>query len=266
VADERPDSPEAARKLELWDNRARPFIILAALIPIIATVAERREVVLIVIDFVAWLVFLVDLIVHVRLTKHYLRRGIGIFDLGVVIATFPWYIIPGAENADLLLIARVARVVRLFIAGARLGPLGHLFQRLGRAFLYATLLLVVCSIVVQQVEDNRHGFDNLGDSLWWGVVTITTVGYGDIVPETTAGRIVAVVLMIGGLALLGALAGSLAAFLRVQDVGRKQDDANGMPDAVPTDVARELAALRAEVAELNRRVAALQSQEDSRGP
>jgi voltage-gated potassium channel len=106
----------------------------------------------------------------------------------------------------------------------------------------------------------EHGFENIWDSLWWGVVTITTVGYGDLVPESAAGRAVATVLMMGGLALLGALAGSLAAFLRIQDTGGEQpgDD----EPVTPADAAAELVALRAEVAELNRRVATLQVAED----
>ena len=250
-------SPEADEKLQRWEDRARPAIILAALVPIVATVASRREGVLVAIDFVCWFVFLADLIVHVRLTRTYLRRGIGMFDLGVVIATFPWYIIPGLENTDILLLARVARVARLVLAGTNLGPMRRLFERLGRAFLYAAILLVVCSIVVQQVEHGKHGFENIWDSLWWGVVTITTVGYGDLVPETAAGRAVATILMLGGLALLGALAGSLAAFLRIQDTGGTESGDRDPADA-PPDVASELAALRAEVAELNQRIASLQ--------
>lgn len=256
MADTHAISPEAAQRLDTWERRSRPAIILAALIPIIATIAERREGVLIVIDFVAWFVFLADLIVHIRLTRRYLKRGIGMFDLGVVIATFPWYVIPGLENADILLLARIARVARLFLAGTHLGPLRRLIERLGRAFLYGAILLVVCAIVVQQVEDGKHGFADIWDSLWWAVVTITTVGYGDLVPETAAGRVVAVILMFGGLALLGALAGSLAAFLRIQDTGGEQP---GDEPATPADVATELASLRGEVTELNRRLAALQT-------
>jgi hypothetical protein len=53
VADTHAISPEAAEKLEAWERRSRPAIILAALIPIIATVTARREGVLVVIDFVA---------------------------------------------------------------------------------------------------------------------------------------------------------------------------------------------------------------------
>jgi voltage-gated potassium channel len=138
----------------------------------------------------------------------------------------------------------------------------RLFERLGRAFLYAAILLVVCSIVVQQVEHGKDGFESIWDSLWWGVVTITTVGYGDVVPETAAGRAVATVLMFGGLALLGALAGSLAAFLRIQDTGGKESG-DGDPADEPLDVATELAALRAEIAELNGRIASQQTSDQA---
>jgi voltage-gated potassium channel len=58
--------------------------------------------------------------------------------------------------------------------------------------------------------------------LWWGIVTVTTVGYGDIVPTTTTGRWVAVVIMVTGIAVLGVLAGSLASFFRLD---------NGQPPA-----------------------------------
>jgi voltage-gated potassium channel len=248
-------SPEAARRLARWDQRARPAIVLAALLPIIASVtAGRREGVLLVIDFAGWGVFLADLIVHVRYRRSYLRRGIGMFDLSIVIITFPWYIIPGFENADIVLLARLARVARLFMAGTHLGPFRRLVERLGRAALYASLLVVVCALVLDRVEHHQNGFDDFGDSLWFSIVTITTVGYGDLVPTSSAGRLVAIVLMLGGIALLGALAGSLGAFLRVQDTGGGDQP----PDAPGADAtaasATELAALRVELAEVKRRL------------
>jgi voltage-gated potassium channel len=269
VPEDQPTTPgaqdrdaENARRVARWEQRARPAIVLAALLPIIASVtAGPREGLLLVVDFAGWGVFVADLYVHMRYSRGYLRRGVGMFDLSVVVITFPWYIIPGFENADIVLLARIARVARLFMAGSHLGPFRRLLERIGRAALYAGLLVVVCGLVINEVEHHTHGFDDLGDSMWFSIVTLTTVGYGDLVPNTTAGRLVAVVLMLGGVALLGALAGTLGAFLRVQDTGGSAAEQElVVAGADPTaETAAELAALREEVAQVNRRLAALQA-------
>jgi voltage-gated potassium channel len=249
---------EDERRIQDWDRRARPWIVLAALLPILGSLATtHREGVLLAVDFASWLVFVADLLVHVRHRKGYLRSGVGIFDLAVVLVTFPWYVIPGFENTDVVLLARLARVVRLFMAGVHLGPFRRLVERLGRAALYAGMLVVVCALLLPQVEHHQNGFDDFGSSAWFSIVTLTTVGYGDIVPATTAGRLIAVVLMLGGLALLGTLAGSLGAFLRIQDTGSTPSE---MASATGDDASTtEIAAIHRELAEVNRRLAALQA-------
>ena len=102
--------------------------------------------------------------------------------------------------------------------------------------------------------------------MWWAIVTLTTVGYGDIVPETTTGRIAAVMIMLTGVAVLGLLAGTLASFFRLQPPG-PPTPASGEPGTVPTtpasgtpesagsppgleQVITELTELRAQVAAL----------------
>src|SRR5215470_11324844 len=95
--------------------------------------------------------------------------------------------------------------------------------------------------------------------MWWGVVTLTTVGYGDIVPQTTAGRWAAVTIMVTGIAVLGLLAGSLASFFRL-DNGK---NGNGAPPAGEAENAAATAgdaalqALAAEVSALRHQVEAL---------
>ena len=81
---------------------------------------------------------------------------------------------------------------------------------------YAVGLVVLIAAIVTSVERGHESrLDSFPDALWWAVVTVTTVGYGDVVPVTEAGRALALVLMIGGVALFGALTANLAStFMR----------------------------------------------------
>jgi voltage-gated potassium channel len=85
----------------------------------------------------------------------------------------------------------------------------------GRILPYLMLCIVafaVGSAVLIRLLD-PHDFPTIGLALWWAVMTVTTVGYGDIVPTTTAGRFVASGLMIGGFASLSLLTGFVASML-----------------------------------------------------
>ena len=91
-----------------------------------------------------------------------------------------------------------------------------------------------------------------------GIVTLTTVGYGDIVPETTKGRVAGVFLMLTGVATLGILSGTLASFFRTGDSGAPVPTAPGAAadeaQAPPSD--DELDELRQQLAEIADRLAA----------
>jgi hypothetical protein len=88
------------------------------------------------------------------------------------------------------------------------------FER-GRILLYLMLCIVAFSVgfaVLMRLLD-PHDFPTIGLALWWAVMTVTTVGYGDIVPTTTPGRLVASGLMIVGFASLSLLTGFVASLL-----------------------------------------------------
>src|SRR6266508_1257773 len=71
-----------------------------------------------------------------------------------------------------------------------------------------------------------------GDALWWSTTTVTTVGYGDRFPVTTGGRLIAVALMVGGIAVVGAVTGSVAAWM-VGQVQRDEQQTDGSGPASP---------------------------------
>ena len=120
----------------------------------------------------------------------------------------------------------------------------------------ATILVVVGGGVLIRVLD-PHEYADIWTGMWWSLQTVTTVGYGDIVPETTAGRFAGIAIMLTGIAVLGVLAGSLASLFHLD---RADDDAEAVGDApaqAPDPVHEQLAALGRDMQDMQARLAAI---------
>jgi voltage-gated potassium channel len=257
--------PAVEPRLAAWEHWANPFIVAAALLPLAGTFSsEPGAGIGTPLEIACWGVFLIDLLVHLRYRPHYLRTGIGRFDLAIVVITFPWFLLFGddLEATKLLYFARLARVARLLLVALK-GATGlrTLATRLGKAAAYAGTTILVCALIVYRVEPPSSGFDDRWDAIWWAIVTITTVGYGDLVPVTVPGRLAGIALMLAGIALLGTLAGSLASFFGGADqasgatVGEPDGEGTAdrdqpEPAGSPGASAEELRLLRAEIAAL----------------
>ena len=120
--------------------------------------------------------------------------------------------------------------------------------------LLAGIVLSTASILVLEFE-SRAPAGNIttgGEAIWWGLVTITTVGYGDFYPITILGRLTGIFVMFAGIGIIGALASILASLL-VSPSTPDEPAAESEPaaDSMPVDaIAAELAGLRAEIAAL----------------
>ncbi len=251
---DRARSERDLEKLARFEERTQLLLVLSAIVPIVVAFsrATTDSGISIAVNVVAWGVFIVDLLVHMRYVRHYLRTGTGIFDLVVVILTAPWFLIPGLESTEILQLARVARLLRIIAVS----PSARLIaQRLGRVGVFAAGLLLFSSWAAYNAEHATNtGFATYGDALWWGIVTLTTVGYGDIVPKTQTGRIAGVFLMVTGVATLGVISGTLASFFK--SAREQADDAVAAegpgPDVAASsgDVVAELSAVREQLASL----------------
>ena len=118
----------------------------------------------------------------------------------------------------------------------------------GKIVLYsatsAGLLIFIAALAVLDAERDvaDSSITTFTDALWWSFVTVTTVGYGDMYPVSVVGRLVALSLMIGGVALIGVVTASLASWI-VSSVNEQEEEDQGVTSA-------EVAELREQIAEL----------------
>jgi voltage-gated potassium channel len=144
------------------------------------------------------------------------------------------------------------QMFRLLRLGALIGAAHHarrLFSLEGLR--YAAMILVVVvvggGVIFTAVERSAQHL-SIEDGIWWAIVTVTTVGYGDIVPHTEAGRAVAVIVMITGIGTAALLVGAASQRFVVGEVSSGEGDTPPAPTI--TDVHEELIALRADIAAL----------------
>jgi voltage-gated potassium channel len=269
----KPRSEHDAELLTRFEARIRLPLIASAVLPLVI-IPEPGAPVSVAVGVLTWLVFLVDYVFHVRHLERYNSTGLGKFDLSIVLVTAPWYLLPGLSGGEFVVILRLARLARLFIATP---AIGRLVNRLGKIAAIAGAVVLIASLVAYAAEHPTNSeFATVGDALWWGVVTLTTVGYGDIVPKTTTGRAMGVVIMFTGIAVLGVLSGSLASFFGLGSSDKDADeseDTTGQPataEAAPVatnapPLEALLVALTSQVSDLREEVRALSDRLEVRG-
>lgn len=259
--------PEAQPLLR-WKRWFTPLVVVASVLPLASMIGGSSYTGVepwIIVS--CWLVLVVDFIAHVRLRPGFLSLPAGKLYLAIIVVTTPLYLVtPWAARTDLLVLARLAWVVRLVAIAIRgMRGIHRLISRLGKTVLYAALTTAVAAVIVDQAEDGADGFDSFGDSLWWAIVTVTSVGYGDLVPETTTGRVTAAFLMVAGVAIIGAIAASLASFLGMTGDDDQTSAADVGKAAAEPGTADHEAAIAGELTELRREISRLAKAIDERG-
>jgi voltage-gated potassium channel len=135
-------------------------------------------------------------------------------------AMIPIFIFGLLESQSIFNVAlRSIRLIRLFrlinLLSRTSYILGHTNNRIIFTVVFSILAVSMGAVGMYIVEGNVKGtkISNISDAFWWAIVTVTTVGYGDIYPITTEGKVIAVLLMIVGIAILGILISTLGAGL-----------------------------------------------------
>lgn len=214
-------APSAVTRLEPL-LQALVVVAAVATIPIVVLQEQGVEHAFVPIaDWAVWAVFFAELTVMAGLSGAplaYTRRHW--LSVVVVVVSFP-LLPPLFALIRLARLARLLRLVRLLaVTSWGLHALTVIFGRRGMVSVTSSALLLVFStaglLAVLEPETLHGGF---WTGVWWAVVTITTVGYGDIVPSSPAGKVLGIVLMLTGIGLVSTLAASITAYFVDQEEG-----------------------------------------------
>ncbi len=204
------------------------IIVLAlAVVPVIlveeSNLSGGWKSVAAVANWVIWIAFAAELalIVAVAERKRAALRAHWL-DITIVVVSFPLTLFL-LSMARLARLARLLRLVRLSALGSRaLAAEKLLTSRQGfRYVALATGVLIVVAGFAVSIADTGT-FPNLWLGIWWAIATVTTVGYGDVVPQTVVGRVVASALMFVGIGFLSMLTAAIASTFVSRD--REEED------------------------------------------
>lgn len=203
----------AAGRLGSYSRRAEPVMLVLAIASVPLFLLEHRYWIAAAAGWVVVVVFFADLVVRVVLVdgskRSYLVRHW--YDVAIVVLS----VLPVLRPLRALRALQLLRGVRAFIAAHKAATaMTRGWKSLhGKGLIVsAAALSAVAVFTVYETERAAGGsIDSLGNALWWAAATVTTVGYGDLSPNTTAARVAAVLLMACGISLFGLLTANVSA-------------------------------------------------------
>ena len=148
-------------------------------------------------------------IYSIRKPKSYIFSFFGIIDFLAIIPTYISYFFPGAQVFSVIRVLRVLRIFRILKLIQFMGEADLLKKAMIASrrkifvFLFSVVnIVIILGSIMYLVEGEAAGFDNIPRSIYWAIVTLTTVGYGDISPITNLGQAIAAIIMIMGYGLI----------------------------------------------------------------
>lgn len=229
-----------SRAGRVFDIVVMVAIIISLLVAFVETqpaVVGRFKDVLTVLEYVLTIFFTLEYILRIYCSsrpRNYIFSFFGIIDL---LATLPLYLsfIPCLSSARYLFILRVFRLTRIFRVFKLFAFIneGYLLMQSIRLslrkilvyFLFVIILVIILGTLMFMVEGGQPGtqFTDLGASIYWAIVTLTTVGYGDITPVTLVGRFLSGIVMILGYTIIAVPTGIVSATMIDETKRRGRD-------------------------------------------
>lgn len=167
-------------------------------------------------------------LVSIKMPWRYITSFLGIIDLLAIIPSYLSIFFAGAQSLLVLRALRLLRVFRIFKLTHFLTEMQFLnmairssLKKISIFMLVVLTLVIILGSVMYLVEGEKNGFKSIPDSVYWAIVTITTVGYGDISPVTPLGKFIASIMMFIGYGIIAVPTGIVTTEMAVAARARK---------------------------------------------
>ncbi|MDT8398637.1 MAG: ion transporter [Pseudomonadales bacterium] len=213
----------AGRLFDLVLIHAITISVLAVLLDSVSSINEQYHDFLYALEWGFTVLFTLEYGLRLYSSQKpgaYARSFYGLVDLISILPTYLVFLFPGAAYLIVIRILRVLRIFRILKLMRYIGEANVLIRALRQSrakiflFLFSVMtLMIIFGSLMFVVEGPENGFTSIPASIYWAIVTLTTVGYGDITPHTYLGRGIAALAMITGYAIIAVPTGIISSEL-----------------------------------------------------
>lgn len=225
------DTPES----RAFDVGLLVLIALSVLLVMFETVERiesRYDTPLLVLEWVITILFTIEYVarlVTVANKWQYARSFFGVVDLLAILPVYVSLILPGAQSLLVIRSLRLLRVFRVLKMARFISEANYLVRAIkasSRKIIVFLIVVVLINVIVGStmylIEGPENGYDSMFRGLYWSIVTMSTVGFGDIAPSTPLGQVLAAMLMITGYSVIAVPTGIVSAEIASTDRPREE--------------------------------------------
>jgi voltage-gated potassium channel len=211
------------------------FILGSIVVVMVESVREIREEYDYLLNILEWtftIFFTIEYLLRLAITKRPITYATSFYGIVDLLATLPTYLALLSTGGSYLIVIRAIRLLRVFrilkltrqiseaqvLVRALIASRYKIFVFLGGV----VTLVVIMGTLMYMIEGGENGFTSIPRSIYWAIVTITTVGYGDIAPHTVIGQAFAAILMLLGYAIIAVPTGIVTAEITSSELAQKE--------------------------------------------
>jgi voltage-gated potassium channel len=208
--------------------------IVIVMLDSVASLHERYGTLFYAIEWFFTVLFTIEYILRlicIRKPLGYMFSVLGLADLIAIIPTYLSVLFPGSQSLLVLRALRLLRVFRIFRLVHFLSEMKFLsvaiknsVRKISIFILFVLTTVVILGSIIYLVEGQENGFDSIPHSVYWAIVTITTVGYGDIAPVTPLGQMIASFIMLLGYGIIAVPTGIITTEMALSAKSRNSDN------------------------------------------